>query len=61
MNFIKIGEEYYNELVISKVFTKAEINSSTGEEETHYFASMLGGVVVELTQEEYNDLIGGQD
>lgn len=56
MAFIQLGNDYYNEFALAKAFT---IEVSDGElEETKYFVQTLGGQDIEITQEEYNDLIG---
>ena len=58
MSFVQIGEEYYNNLAIGKLYTKEEIDPSTGTETTKYFMETIGGQQTELTQQEYNTLIG---
>jgi hypothetical protein len=56
MAFIQLGNDYYNEYTLGKAFT---IIDNSGEEEiTKYFVQTLGGQDIEITQEEYNDLIG---
>ena len=58
MSFIQIGEEFYNELSIGKVYTKTVIDEETQAETVKYFMEYLGGQEVELTYEEYNSLVG---
>lgn len=57
MAYIKIGENYYNELALAKLYTVS--TTSDGTETTQYFVQTLGGQTIELTQEEYNSIIGG--
>lgn len=50
MKFVKIGDTYYNSVVLGSVFEKED------EEGTKYFAEVLGGQKIELTEEEYNEI-----
>ena len=50
MKFVKIGETYYNDVVLGSVFEKEY------EEGTKYFVEILGGQRMEITEEEYNEI-----
>ena len=56
MAFIQIQNKYYNDALIGKLYT-IDIEQG-GEEVTKHFLQYLGGQDIEITQEEYNSLIG---
>ena len=56
MAFIQIQNKYYNDSLIGKLYT-IDVEQD-GEMETKYFLQYIGGQNVEITQEEYNSLIG---
>ena len=58
MSFIQIGEEYYNNLSIGKLYIKTVVDEETEAETAKYFMETTGGQEVELTAEEFNELIG---
>lgn len=58
MAFIQIGNEYYNEVALGKLFTTTKMDEETQQEITLYYVQYLGGQDVELTQEEYNKILG---
>ena len=58
MSFIQIGEEYYSDLSIGKLYTKTVVDEEIEAETVKYFMETVGGQEVELTYEEYSSLIG---
>ena len=58
MAFIQIGSKYYNEISIGKVYTTVKMDEETQQEIMLYHAEYLGGQDIDLTEEEYNNLIG---
>ena len=58
MSFIQIGQEYYNDLSIGKLYTRTVIDEETEAETAKYFMETVGGQEVELTYGEYSSLIG---
>ena len=58
MSFIQIGNEYYNNIAIGRLSTRTVVDEETQAETVKYFMETAGGQEIEITYEEYTNLIG---
>ena len=55
MSFILVDNDFYNEFSIGKLFMENE--EIDGETTTKYFAELLGGQVIEITEAQFLQLV----
>ena len=56
MDYIQVGEEFFNKFAIGRLFTEDVLIEE--ETVTKYFAEMIGGQVLEITEEQFLQLVG---
>ena len=56
MEFIQVGDEFFNQFAIGRLFTEDVVVEE--DTITKYFAEMIGGQVIEITQTQFDELVG---